>query len=183
MALATDDLAKAIKGAGIIIVATVAIAHEAIFRELIPLLEDGQVIHILPDNCGTLIFRKLMRELKSTAKVIVGSWYTAPYGIRVVKRGGVTTNECKVEDRITTIRGCALPAKDNEAFMASAFYIPAFGAIIDAGRRRSYRCEKRRRIPSWFRNRQYCIGYHPVQRKPCNPRTWYGAGRFHHAEL
>ena len=128
----TDDMAKAVKGAGIIIVATVAIAHKGIFRELIPLLEDGQVIHILPDNCGTLVFRKLMRELKCTKKVIVGSWYTAPYGIRVVKRGGVTTNECKVEDRITTIRGCALPTKDNEAFMASAYYIPAFGAIIDA---------------------------------------------------
>lgn len=132
VSLATDDLAEAVKGAGIIIVATVAIAHEDIFRQLIPLLEDGQVIHILPDNCGTLIFRKLMRGMKSTAKVIVGSWYTAPYGIRVVKRGGVVTNECKVEDRITTIRGCALPAKDNEAFMASAYYIPAFGAIIDA---------------------------------------------------
>ena len=132
VSLATDDLAEAVKGAGIIIVATVAIAHEDVFRQLIPLLEDGQVIHILPDNCGTLIFRKLMREMKSTAKVIVGSWYTAPYGIRVVKRGGVVTNECKVEDRITTIRGCALPAKDNEAFMASAYYIPAFGAIIDA---------------------------------------------------
>ena len=82
--LATDDMAKAVKGAGIIIVATVAIAHEGIFRELIPLLEDGQVIHILPDNCGTLVFRKLMRELKCTKKVIVCSWYTAPYGIRVV---------------------------------------------------------------------------------------------------
>jgi opine dehydrogenase len=132
VALATDDMAKAVKGAGIIIVAAVAIAHETIFRELIPLLEDGQVIHILPDNCGTLIFRKIMRELKCTKKVIVGSWYTAPYGIRVVKRGGVTTNECRVEDRITTIRGCALPTKDNDAFMASAYYIPAFGAIIDA---------------------------------------------------
>ena len=109
IALATDDMAKAVKGAGIIIVAAVAVAHETIFRELIPLLEDGQVIHILPDNCGT-----------------------APYGIRVVRRGGVVTNECKVEDRITTIRGCALPDTDTDAFMASAWYIPAFGAIMDA---------------------------------------------------
>ena len=62
VALATDDMAKAVKGAGIIIVAAVAVAHETIFRELIPLLEDGQVIHILPDNCGTFIFRKLMRK-------------------------------------------------------------------------------------------------------------------------
>lgn len=132
IALATDDLKQAVEGAGIIIVATVAMAHEDIFRELIPLLEDGQVIHILPDNCGTFVFRKLMREMGSTKQVIVGAWYTAPYGIRIVKRGGVVTNECKVEDRITTIRGCALPDSDTDAFMASAWYIPAFGAIMDA---------------------------------------------------
>lgn len=81
VALATDDLAKAVKGAGIIIVAAVALGHEAIFRELIPLLEDGQVIHILPDNCGTFVFRKLMREMGCTKDVVVGAWYTAPYGI------------------------------------------------------------------------------------------------------
>ena len=132
VALATDDMASAVKGAGIVVVATVAVAHEDIFRELIPLLEDGQVIHILPDNCGTFIFRKLMREMNCTTKVIVGAWYTAPYGIRVVRRGGVVTNECKVETRITTIRGCAMPETDTDAFMASAFYIPAFDAIIDA---------------------------------------------------
>lgn len=132
ISLATDNLEEAVKGAGIIIVATVALAHEKVFRELIPLLEDGQVIHIIPDNCGSLVCRKLMRELNCTKDVVVGAWYTAPYGIRIVKRGGVVTNECKVEDRITTIRGCALPMTDNDRFFESAYYIPAFGAIIDA---------------------------------------------------
>lgn len=132
IALATDDLATAVKGAGIIVIATVALAHEDIFKQLIPLLEDGQVIHILPDNCGTFVLRKLMREMNCTKKVIVGAWYTAPYGIRIVRRGGVTTNECKVEDRITTIRGCALPDTDSDAFIASGYYIPAFDAIKDA---------------------------------------------------
>lgn len=127
--LATTDMAEAVKGAGIIVIATVAMAHEPIFRELIPLLEDGQVVHILPDNCGTFIFRKIMRELNCTTKVIVGAWYTAPYGVRIVKRGGVTTNECKVEDRITTIRGAALPHTDTEAFIESANYIPALDAV------------------------------------------------------
>lgn len=127
--LATTDMAEAVKGAGIIVIATVAMAHEPIFRELIPLLEDGQVIHILPDNCGTFIFRKIMRELNCTTKVIVGAWYTAPYGVRIVKRGGVTTNECKVEDRITTIRGAALPHTDTEGFIESANYIPALDAV------------------------------------------------------
>ncbi|MDD2414579.1 MAG: NAD/NADP octopine/nopaline dehydrogenase family protein [Eubacteriaceae bacterium] len=127
--MATTNMAEAVKGAGIIIVATVAIAHESIFRELVPLLEDGQVIHILPDNCGTFECRKIMREMNCTKKVIVGAWYTAPYGVRIVQRGGVTTNECKVEDRITTIRGAALPHKDSEAFIESANYIPALDAI------------------------------------------------------
>jgi len=127
--MATTDMAEAVKGAGIIIIATVAMAHEPIFRQLIPLLEDGQVIHILPDNCGTFVFRKIMREMKCETKVIVGAWYTAPYGVRIVNRGGVTTNECKVEDRITTIRGAALPACDSDDFIESGKYIPAFDAI------------------------------------------------------
>lgn len=127
--LASTNMAEVVKGAGIIIVATVAMAHEPIFRELIPLLEDGQVIHILPDNCGTFVCRKLMREMGCTKKVIVGAWYTAPYGVRIVKRGGVTTNECKIEDRITTIRGAALPHTDTADFIESANYIPALDAV------------------------------------------------------
>lgn len=129
VSMATTDMAEAVKGAGNIIVATVAMAHEPIFRQLIPLLEDGQVVHILPDNCGTFVFRKLMRELGCDKKVIVGAWYTAPYGVRIVKRGGVTTNECKVEDRITTIRGAALPHCDTPDFIEAGNYIPAFDAI------------------------------------------------------
>ena len=130
--LASTDMAEVVKGAGLIVIGITANAQEHYLRTLVPLLEDGQVIHILPDNCGTFIFRKLMREMNCTKKVIVGAWYTAPYGIRIVRRGGVVTNECKVEDRITTIRGCALPDTDTDAFMASAWYIPAFGAIMDA---------------------------------------------------
>ncbi|WP_329887633.1 NAD/NADP octopine/nopaline dehydrogenase family protein [Pseudoramibacter faecis] len=127
--MATTNMAEAVKGAGNIIVTTIAGAHETVFRELIPLLEDGQVVHIIPDNLGTFEFRKIMRELGCTAKVIVGAWYTAPYGVRIVRRGGVTTNECKVEDRITFIRGAALPASDSDDFIAAADCIGAFDAI------------------------------------------------------
>ena len=127
--MATTDMAEAVKGAGNIIVTTIAGAHETVFRELIPLLEDGQVVHIIPDTLGTFEFRKIMRELGCTTKVIVGAWYTAPYGVRIVRRGGVTTNECKVEDRITFIRGAALPASDSDDFIAAADYIGAFDAI------------------------------------------------------
>lgn len=127
--MATTNMAEAVKGAGNIIIAAVAVAHETIFRQLIPLLEDGQVVHIFPDNYGTLVFRKLMREMKCNTKVIVGAWCTAPYGVRIVVRGGVTTNTCKVEDRVITLRGAALPDSDTPAFLESANYIPALDAV------------------------------------------------------
>ena len=129
VSMASTNMAEVVKGAGIIIIATVAMAHESICRELVPLLEDGQVVHFFPDNCGTFVMRKVMREMNFNKDVIVGAWYTAPYGVRIVRRGGVTTNECKVEDRITTIRGAALPATDTDDFIASADYIAALDAI------------------------------------------------------
>lgn len=127
--MATTNMAEAVKGAGHVIVTTIAQAHEPLFKELIPLLEDGMVISIIPDNLGTFEFRKIMREMNCDKKVIVGAWYTAPYGVRIVRRGGVVTNECKVEDRITFIRGAALPATDTDDFIEAANYIPAFDAI------------------------------------------------------
>ena len=127
--LATTDMAEAVKGAGIIIITTIAIVHEKIFRELIPLLEDGQVIHLIPDNLGTFEFQKVMRETGCTKKVICGAWYTSPYGSRIQRRGGITLNDSKVEYRVTYIRGAALPATDTDAFLESSKYIPAFDAI------------------------------------------------------
>jgi len=128
VAMATTDMAEAVKGAGNVIIATVAMAHEAIFKELIPLLEDGQIVHLVPDNYGSLLLRRMMHEMGCTKKVIVGGWATAPYGVRIVVRGGVTTNTCKINDRVTFLRGAALPDCDTEEFLASASTIPAFDA-------------------------------------------------------
>lgn len=77
--MVTDNLAEAVKGAGIIVIGIVASAHEKIFKELIPLLEDGQVIHLIPDNFGTLLLRKMMIEAGCDKKVIIGGWATSPY--------------------------------------------------------------------------------------------------------
>ena len=45
-ALATNSVADAVKGAKLIIVGIPSVAHETFFKELIPYLEDGQIIHI-----------------------------------------------------------------------------------------------------------------------------------------
>ena len=48
--LATTNLAEAVEGAELIMVTTVALAHERIARELGPLLENGQIIILWYQN-------------------------------------------------------------------------------------------------------------------------------------
>ena len=127
---ASTDMAKIVKDTGIICITTVAQAHEKVFTELIPLLEDDQIIHLIPDNYGTLLLRKMMREAGCTKRVIIGGWCTSPYGARVQIKGGITTNRVNVVDRVTILRGAALPDTDTEVFLESGNYIPAFEAIL-----------------------------------------------------
>ena len=84
----TSDISKAVKGAGIICVSCGSWGHEPIFRQLIPHLEDGQVIMVSADNFGCLLLRKLMREMNCTKKVIIGGWSSAPYGTRIENING-----------------------------------------------------------------------------------------------
>ena len=58
----STDMAEVVKGAGIICVATTSWRHEAMFRQLIPCLEDGQVVMVFTDNWASLLLRKMMRE-------------------------------------------------------------------------------------------------------------------------
>ncbi len=126
MDMVTDDLAKVVKGAGLLIVTTVALGHRDLFKKLIPLFEDGQIVHIIPDNYGALLLRKMMREMNCTKKVIIGSWGTSPYGARVLVKGGVTTNDVNIGDRVCLMRGAAIPTTDSDVFLESAKHFPPF---------------------------------------------------------
>ena len=128
--MVTDDLAKAVKGAGLVIVATVALGHEDLFRKLIPLLEDGQIVHIIPDNYGALLLRRMMREANFTKKVIVGGWGTSPYGARVLVKGGVLTNDVNIGDRVCLMRGAAIPGTDTDVFVESGKLFPPFDPVV-----------------------------------------------------
>ena len=48
--------------------------HEEYIRTLVPLLEDGMVIHTFTDNYASLLIRKYMRETGVDKDVIVGGW-------------------------------------------------------------------------------------------------------------
>jgi opine dehydrogenase len=127
----TTDVAEAVEGAGIIIVTTPSVGHKPFFEKLIPALEDGMVIHIFPDNYGSLLLRKMMRETGCTKKVIIGGWSSAPYGARVEIKGGVTLPKIRAYYRAITLRGAALPTLDQEDFLESTKYMPSMDAITN----------------------------------------------------
>lgn len=127
--MVSSDMGKGVKGAGLIVIAAPAMAHEPFFRELIPHLEDGQVIHIFTDNYGTLLLRKMMREMGCTKQVIVGGWSSAPYGTRIESVGKFTFPHVGVKYRAITLRGASLPMSDIDAFMESSRYLPCIDAV------------------------------------------------------
>lgn len=127
--MVTSDMGQAVKGTGLIVIAAPAFAHEPFFKALVPLLEDGQVIHIFTDNYATLLLHKMMREMNCTKKVVVGGWSSAPYGTRLESIGAFVFPHVGVKYRAITLRGAALPMTDNDAFMESAAYLPCLDAV------------------------------------------------------
>ncbi len=133
MDMVTTDIAEAISGAGIIVIAMPAVAHENTFIKMIPHLEDGQVIHIFTDNFGTLLLRKLMRELECTKKVIIGGWSSAPFGTRIETVGGFAFPHCSMKYRAITLRGAALPMTDYDNFVETTKYLGCLDSVTNGG--------------------------------------------------
>ena len=127
----TSDMGKAVKGAGLIVISCGAWGHEPIFRELIPHLEDGQVIHIFTDNFASLLLRKMMRDAGCDKKVIIGGWSSAPYGTRIESIGKFQFPHVGVKYRAITLRGAALPMTDTDDFLESSKYLPCMDAITN----------------------------------------------------
>ncbi len=127
--MVSSDMGEVVRGAGLIVVAAPAFAHEPFFRELVPHLEDGQVIHIFTDNYASLILRKLMREMGCTKKVIIGGWSSAPYGTRIESVGKFLFPHVGVKYRAITLRGASLPMSDIDDFMESSKYLPCIDAV------------------------------------------------------
>ena len=122
----TTEISEALKGAGLVIVAIPAKGHKPFFENMIPYLEDGQIISIFPDNFGSLILRNMMRERGCDADVIIGGWTSMPYGARIIEPGKV---DCIL--RIRELVGDALPSTDGDKFFDTLEGIPAFDGVIE----------------------------------------------------
>lgn len=125
----STDMSEVVKGAGLIVIAIPAYGHEHYLKTLVPLLEDGQVVHIFTDNYASLLLKKYMKEMKCTKKVIVGGWGSAPYGTRIEKIGQYMLNHVSAKYRAITLRGACIPMSDIDEFMESTKFLPCMDAI------------------------------------------------------
>lgn len=130
ISLISSNMAEVVKGAGIIMLSLPSVAYERACEELVPLLEDGQVIHFMAGYMGTCVLAKKMREHGCTKKVLMGEWSSQPFGTRIVfDENGVEQPVMELFYRAITLRGCALPSTDTEEWMDTIRYIPSMFAV------------------------------------------------------
>ncbi|MCI9129095.1 MAG: NAD/NADP octopine/nopaline dehydrogenase [Eggerthellaceae bacterium] len=125
----TNDMAEAVKGAGIIIIGITALSQDDYLRPLAKLLEDGQVVHVFTDNYSSILLRKYMKEYGNDADVIIGGWSSAPYGTRVEKVQGFWMPHVGAKYRAITLRGASMPMRDIDEFIESSKYMPCMDAV------------------------------------------------------
>lgn len=128
--MVTYDMKEAVHGANHILVSAQAQGFEAIFEELAPLLEDGQTVSIFPDNFGSLILRRIMREKGLNTKVIIAGFSSLVYGARLTDFNNMETETdvVNVMYRENEIRVDTLPSGDFDAYLSASKEIPALDA-------------------------------------------------------
>ncbi len=87
--LITTDLKKAVQGADIILYTVPAFVHRKMAAELADVVEEGQIIALLPGTLGTLVTARIFREKGVLDKVILAETNTLPYDTRVLAPGEV----------------------------------------------------------------------------------------------
>lgn len=120
----TTNMAEALSGVELINVCVPSIGHKAFFEKMIPHLKDGQTISIFPDNFGSLVFRRMLRERNVDVAIIVGGWDTMPGAFRLIEPGKV---DCL--SRAVELRGDTLPSKDWDDFLKVMGNFPLFDPV------------------------------------------------------
>lgn len=89
LALATHDLAKAIRDTDMILMIVPALYHRVYAEALAPLLRDGQSVVLIPGTFGSLEFVAEIRTRGCRAKVTVSELDTLPYATRITEPSSV----------------------------------------------------------------------------------------------
>lgn len=128
--MVTYDMAEAVHGADHILVSVQAQGFELVFDQLAPLLEDGQTVSIFPDNYGSLILRRILREKGLQTDVVIAGFSSLVYGARLIEFNNLETETdvVNVMYRENEIRVDTLPSCDYPRYLAAAAEIPALDA-------------------------------------------------------
>lgn len=110
----TTDIAEAVKDAEIVMVTTVANAHRAVAKSIVPFIEEGQVIILNPGRtCGALVFNETLKAEGCTKRFYLGEAQTLVYACRVIENGKV--NVIGIKDEVLL---SGLPAADTDYILS-----------------------------------------------------------------
>ncbi len=106
----STNIEESIKGAEIVMVTTVANAHNIVAKSIAPFIEDGQIIVLNPGRtCGALVFKQTLEQYGCTKRYYLGEAQTLVYACRIIENGKV--NVIGVKDEVLI---AALPSSDTD---------------------------------------------------------------------
>jgi len=105
----TTDLAEAVAGADLVLVPLPTTTQEAVIEELVPAVEDGQVVVFAPGNCGSALFRRALDDARPATDVAVAETPTLPY---VTRRSGPA--EATINLDAVSLPVGAFPGRDTD---------------------------------------------------------------------
>jgi opine dehydrogenase len=85
----TADVRTAVEHADTLFMIMPSFGQEIVFKLVMPYLRDGQLLCLLPGNCGSLVFRRMMHEAGVRANVVFAETNTIPYACRIIESGRV----------------------------------------------------------------------------------------------
>lgn len=119
----TTNIEEVVYDADIIMITTVANAHQDIAEKIAPYIKDGQIIILNPGRtCGALVFKQALKKNNCNKRYYLGEAQTLVYACRIIKPGIV--NIIGVKDEVLL---SALPACDTDYILSKVndFY-PCF---------------------------------------------------------
>lgn len=106
----TTDIGEAVENSDIIMVTTVANAHQTVAYEISKYLKDGQVIVLNPGRtCGALVFMQALKKSGLKKRIYLGEAQTLIYACRIIENGLV--NVIGIKDEVLL---AGLPSSDTD---------------------------------------------------------------------
>ena len=120
ISLVTDNIAKAIEDRDILIIIVPAQAHTFIAKSMVPHLESGQTILLMPGRTGgALEFARILRSHSYTDEILLGEAQTFSFVSRITGPDSVLISKVKNSTKVS-----AFPASHNRRFMRSLRRLP-----------------------------------------------------------